>query len=114
VATEVHLPPARAAYNDEEDNPFADDAADEENVIYEALFKQKAASTDVELSAAVVAGLLKKSGAATKVLRQVWNDAKKVPDVPHGAIGKMNFLEFVVACKLTVKAGGNFASSEAM
>jgi len=98
---------------DEEDNPFADEAADEETAVYEALYKKKAASTDVELGAAVVAGLLKESGADVKVLRQVWNDAKKAPDVPHGAKGKMNFNEFVVACKLTVKAGGNFASSEA-
>ena len=97
---------------DEEENPFADeDAADQEVAIYEALFKKKAASTDVELGAAVVAGLLKESGADVKVLRQVWKEAKKAPDTPHGAKGMMNFQEFVAACKLTVKAGGTFAST---
>ena len=75
------------------------------------MYMKKAASTDDELGAAVVAGLLQESGADTKVLRQVWNAAKKAPDVPHGAKGKMNFQEFVVACKLTVEAGGSFAAS---
>lgn len=96
---------------DEEDNPFADEVADQENAIYEALYKKKAASTGDELGASVVAGLLKESGLNTAVLRQVWNDAKKSPDVPHGAKGKMNFQEFVVACKLTIEAGGTFAAS---
>jgi len=96
---------------DEEDNPFMNEVADQESAIYEALYKKKAASTGDELGAFVVAGLLKESGADTSVLRRVWNAAKKAPDVPHGAKGKMNFKEFVLACKLTVKAGGSFAAS---
>ena len=99
---------------DEEYNPFVDevgDVADQESALYEALYKKKAASTGDELSASVVAGLLKESGADTSVLRRVWDAAKKAPDVPHGTKGTMNFKEFVVACKLTVKAGGSFAAS---
>ena len=96
---------------DEEGNPFVDKVADQEGAIYEALYKKKAASTGDELSASVVAALLEESGASTRVLRSVWNAAKKEPNVPHGAKSKMNFKEFVVACKLTVKAGGTFAAS---
>ena len=96
---------------DEEGNPFADEVGDQESAIYEALYKKKAASTGDELGASVVAGLLKESGADTRVLREAWNTAKNAPDVPHGAKSKMNFKEFVVACKLTVKAGGTFAAS---
>ena len=113
MAPRATAAPASAANDeDEEANPFADEVNEsDECVVYEALYMKKAASTDDELGAAVVAGLLQESGADTKVLRQVWNAAKKAPDVPHGAKGKMNFQEFVVACKLTVEAGGSFAAS---
>eukprot|EP00729_Bicosta_minor_P009391 gene9391-16078_t len=80
-------------------------------VTYEALFLKVAASKDEEVGAAKIATLLKTTGLSQKILRDVWNASKKAPDVPHGAKGKMNFNEFVVACKLTVEAGGSFASS---
>ena len=101
---------------DEEDNPFADEEADQENAIYEALYKKKVASTTDDLGAAEAAALLKESGLDQKALRSVWNAAKKDPAVQHGSKGKMNFDEFVCACKLAEEAGGTFAeniSSEA-
>jgi len=63
-----------------------------------------------------VAALLEESGLDKTALRSVWNAAKKDPAVQHGSKGKMNFDEFVCACKLAEEAGGTFAeniSSEA-
>ena len=58
-----------------------------------------------------MATLLKESGLAQKVLRQVWTDAKvKVAAADRSAAGTMNEAEFTAACELAVRAGGVFAS----
>ena len=98
----------------EEGNPFADAEgiiAHQEDEIYEALFKKKAASITDDLGAVEVAALLRESGLDQKALKFVWSTAKKDPAVQHGLKAKMNFDEFVLACKLAVKAGGTFAAS---
>ena len=58
-----------------------------------------------------MAALLRESGLDQKALKFVWSTAKKDPAVQHGLKAKMNFDEFVLACKLAVKAGGTFAAS---
>lgn len=79
--------------------------------IYEPLYTKKAASTIDHLGEAEVVELLKESGLDQKALRSVWIAAKADPAVQHGANGKMNFDEFVLACRLAVKAGGTFANT---
>lgn len=79
-------------------------------VTFEALFLKVAASKDQEVGAAKIATLLKTTGLSQKILRDVWNATKKAAAVAHAdSKGKMNFAEFVVACKLAGDQGGSFA-----
>ena len=61
------------------------------------------------LKAVAASTLLRESGLEKSALRKVWGRAKHDPSVPKDS---MNLAEFLLACKLVVKAGGKFPSAE--